>query len=147
MNAIGTYAYQIELAEPMPEAREQVIAALAQQGFGVLTEIDVQATLHDKLGVESVPYRILGVCNPTLAHQALTASPHVGLMLPCTVALREENGRTIVEVLRPEAALSVVGIDELRPTAAEAERRLLLVAEALDQTALNVTGAAVAPGS
>ncbi len=136
MNAIGMYAYQVELAETLSAAREHVIAALKEQGFGVLTEIDVQATLHDRLGVESVPYRILGVCNPVLAHQALDTSPHAGLMLPCTVTLREDNGRTIVEVLRPDAALSVVGIDELRPTAAEAERRLLLVAEALEQTAV-----------
>ena len=136
MNAIGSYAYKVELAEALSAARERVVAALKEQGFGVLTEIDVQATLHDKLGVESVPYRILGVCNPALAHQALTTSPHAGLMLPCTVTLREENGCTIVELLRPEAALSVVGIDELQLTAAEAERRLLRVAEALDQTAV-----------
>lgn len=136
MNAIGTYAYQVELAEPISAARERVVAALKEQAFGVLTEIDVQATLREKIGAETAPYRILGVCNPALAHQALTASPHVGLMLPCTVTLREENGRTIVEVLRPEAALSVVGIDELQPMAAEAERRLLLVTEALDQSAV-----------
>ena len=135
MNAIGSYAHQVELADPMPAARERVVAALKEHGFGVLTEIDVQATLREKLGEEIAPYRILGVCNPALAHQALMASPHAGLMLPCTVTLREEHGRTIVEVLRPEAALSVVGIDDLRPIAAEAERRLLLVAEALDQPA------------
>jgi uncharacterized protein (DUF302 family) len=136
MTAIGTYAYQVELAEPLSAARERVIGALKEQGFGVLTEIDVQATLREKIGAETAPYRILGVCNPVLAHQALTASPHAGLMLPCTVTLREEAGRTIVEVLRPDAALSVVGVDELRPTAAEAERRLLLVAEALKQIAV-----------
>lgn len=133
MNAIGTYAYQVELTAPISAARERVIAALKEQGFGVLTEIDVQATLRDKIGAEIAPYHILGVCHPALAHQALSASPHAGLMLPCTVTLREQSGRTIVEVLRPDAALSVVGIDELRPTAAEAERRLVLVAEALDQ--------------
>lgn len=136
MNAIGTYAYQVELREPISAARERVTAALKKQGFGVLTEIDVQATLREKIGAETAPYRILGVCNPALAHQALTASPHAGLMLPCTVTLREEEGRTIVEVLRPAAALSVVGIDELGPTAGEAERGLLLVAEALDRTAM-----------
>ncbi len=136
MNAIGTYAYQVELAETLSATREHVIAALKEQGFGVLTEIDVQATLREKIGAETAPYRILGVCNPALALQALDTSPHAGLMLPCTVTLREDNGRTIVEVLRPDAALSVVGIDELRPTAAEAERRLLLVAEALDQVAV-----------
>lgn len=136
MNAIGAYAYQVELAETLSAARERVIAALKEQGFGVLTEIDVQATLREKIGAETAPYRILGVCNPALAHQALTASPHAGLMLPCTVTLREENGHTTVEMLRPEAALSVIGIDELQATAAEAERRLLLVAQTLDQTAV-----------
>jgi uncharacterized protein (DUF302 family) len=101
MNAIGHYAYQVELSGPISGAREQVIAALKEQGFGVLTEIDVQATLREKIGAETAPYRILGVCNPTLAHQALTATPHVGLMLPCTVTLREENSRTIVEFCGP----------------------------------------------
>ena len=136
MNAIGTYAYQVELPEPIAAAREQVIAALKQQGFGVLTEIDVQATLREKIDAEMAPYRILGVCNPALAHQALTASPHAGLMLPCTVTLREENGRTVVEILRPEAALAVVDIDELRPTASDAERRLLAVVDSLDAAAV-----------
>ena len=111
MHTIDNYGYAIELAEALPEARQRVIAALKEQGFGVLTEIDVQATLREKIGAETAPYRILGVCNPALAHQALTASPHAGLMLPCTVTLREENGHTTVEVLRPEAALSVIGID------------------------------------
>jgi len=135
MNTIGHYGYQVELSGPISGAREQVIAALKEQGFGVLTEIDVQATLREKIGAETAPYRILGVCNPTLAHQALTATPHVGLMLPCTVTLREENSRTIVEILRPEAALSAIGLDELRPTAAEAERRLLAVAGTLETAA------------
>jgi uncharacterized protein (DUF302 family) len=132
MNAIGTYAYQVELVEPISAARERVIAALKEHGYGVLTEIDVQATLREKLGAEMAPYRILGVCNPALALQALTASAHSGLMLPCTVTLREENGRSIVEIMRPEAALSVVDIEGLRPIAAEAERRLLAVADSLD---------------
>jgi uncharacterized protein (DUF302 family) len=135
MNTIGHYGYQVELSGPISGAREQVIAALKEQGFGVLTEINVQAILREKIGAETAPYRILGVCNPTLAHQALTATPHVGLMLPCTVTLREENSRTIVEILRPEAALSVIGLDELRPTAAEAERRLLAVAGTLETAA------------
>jgi uncharacterized protein (DUF302 family) len=136
VNTIGAYAYRIELLEPLPVARERAIAALREQGFGLLTEIDVQATLQEKTGAETPAYRILGVCNPALAHEAITASPHAGLMLPCTMTLREENGRTIVELLRPEAALSVLGIAELRPTAAEAERRLRLVARALEQTAV-----------
>jgi len=129
--AAQEYALQIELAEPLATARERVIGAFKEHGFGVLTEIDVQATLREKLGVESAPYQILGVCNPPLAHQALSISPHIGLMLPCTVTLREENGATIVEILRPEAALGVLEIDEIQPIAAEAGRRRRLGAEAL----------------
>lgn len=134
MKTIGDYAYQVELKQPLTKAREHVVAALKEHGFGVLTEIDVRATLKEKLGVESPAYRILGVCNPTLAHQALTASPHVGLMLPCTVTLREAAGHTVVEVLRPEAALSIIGIEGLDTIAAEAERGLRAAAESLEIT-------------
>ena len=135
MHTIDNYGYAIELAEALPAARERVIAALKAQGFGVLTEVDVQATLREKLGAETPPYRILGVCNPPLAHRALSISAHAGLMLPCTVTLREQGGRTIVELLRPEAAVSVIAVDALQPVASEAEARLRAVVEALEATA------------
>jgi len=132
MKTIAAYAYQTELDGDLPSARERVVAALQEQGFGVLTEVDVQTTLKDKLGIDWPPYRILGVCNPKIAHEALQESLHVGLMLPCTVTLREEGGRTVVEALRPEAALGILGLEDIRPSAAEAERRLVAVIDALE---------------
>jgi uncharacterized protein (DUF302 family) len=134
MKTIQEFGYQVRVPGGVAEARERVEAALKEQGFGVLTEIDVQATLRSKLGVDTAPYLILGVCNPTLAHQALAVTPHVGLMLPCTVTLRQEGDHTVVEVLRPEAALAVVGLPELRPMADEAERRLRAVVAAIEAT-------------
>jgi len=135
MRTIDDYGYAVELAEALPAARERVIAALKEYGFGVLTEIDVQATLREKLGAETPPYRILGVCNPSLAHRALSISAHAGLMLPCTVTLREQDGRTVVEVLRPETAISVISVEALRPVASEAEAKLRAVVEALEAAA------------
>ncbi len=134
MKTVQGFGYQVRVPGGVAEARERVEAALKEQGFGVLTEIDVQATLRAKLGVDTAPYLILGVCNPALAHRALEVTPHVGLMLPCTVTLRQEGDDTIVEVLRPEAALAVVGLPELRPMADEAERRLRAVTESLEAT-------------
>ncbi len=133
MKEIAEYGYQVRLDLPLEQARERVAAALKEQGFGILTEIDVQATLRDKLGEETAPYRILGVCNPQLAHRALGVNPHVGLMLPCTVTLHAEGASTVIEVLRPEAALRVVGDASLQPIAAEAERRLRAVGESLER--------------
>jgi uncharacterized protein (DUF302 family) len=109
---------------PFAEAAAQVRAALKEQGFGVLTEIDTRATLREKLGQEMEDYLILGACNPPLAHQALTADPSVGLLLPCNVVIRADAGQTVVEALDPQVMVTVAGEPSLKPVADEAASRL-----------------------
>jgi uncharacterized protein (DUF302 family) len=103
---------------------EAVREALAAQGFGVLTEIDVTATLKTKLDVEMEDYLILGACNPPLAHRALTADRTVGLLLPCNVVVRRQDGHTLVQAMDPQAMVAMTGLPELQPVADEAAARL-----------------------
>jgi len=109
----------------------RLTAALAEQGFGVLTRIDLRATLHEKLGVEHEAHEILGVCNPQLAHQALTIDPDVALLLPCSVTLRDVGGgATEVRVLDPERAFTLAAPatrSALEPLAREVRSRLAAV--------------------
>ena len=105
--------------------------ALKGQGFGVLTEIDVQATLKAKLGVDQLPYLILGACNPALAHRALTADPEVGLLLPCNVVVRDTPEGTLVEALDPAAAMGLVKNDAVGRVAEEARAKLQAALESL----------------
>ena len=111
------------------EAVELVRDELRAEGFGVLCEIDVQATLREKLGVERDRYVILGACNPPLAHRALEAEPELGVLLPCNVVIYEEEGETRVSAIDAERLLSIVGNDDLGATAGEVRRRLALVVE------------------
>ena len=104
---------------------------LAAEGFGVLTEIDVRATLRAKLDVEVEPYVILGACNPPLAHQALETEPEIGVLLPCNVIVYRRDGRTLVSAVDAERMLSLVGKDELAPVAAEVSARLARVVGAI----------------
>jgi uncharacterized protein (DUF302 family) len=116
---------RVTVPQDLDTVLERLRGALADEGFGVLTEIDVQATLHTKIGAEVEPYRILGVCNPRLAHQALEIDRSVGLLLPCTVVLREgDAGSTVLEVQDPAVMVSVTGEPRLRVIADEAARRL-----------------------
>lgn len=118
------YGIAVRSAAPIAETVERVREALAHQGFGVLTEIDVQATLKAKLGEESEPYLILGACNPQLAHQALDIDRRIGLLLPCNVVVRADGEATVVEALDPQVMVSVPEDSRLQPIADEAGRRL-----------------------
>ena len=117
---------------PYDQAVEQTVAALKEQGFGVLTEIDIKATLKKKLDVDFQRYVILGACNPPLAHKALSADLTVGLMLPCNVVVYENlDGTSTVSALNPMAAIGVVGNPNLDETAAMATAKLTAVIAAL----------------
>ena len=120
-----TYAITVRLAAPFAATVDRVRAALQEQGFGVLTEIDVQATLHAKLGEQMEDYLILGACNPPLAHRALAIDREIGLLLPCNVVIRGDGtGATVVQALDPQTMVQVTGRPELKEVADEATARL-----------------------
>lgn len=122
----------IGLTLPYEQALARTIAALKDQGFGVLTEVDVQATLRAKLDVAFTRYMILGVCNSPLAHQALTTDKRVGLMLPCTVVVYENDDSTVtVSALNPQAAIAMVANPALAEMAAAATARLSAALDAV----------------
>lgn len=128
----GGYGFGTALDVPLPEAIERTKAALQERGFGVLTTIDVQATLREKLGAEFEPYVILGACNPSLAHRALLAEHDLGLLLPCNVVVHEHEGRSLVSVVDPEVMLGVAaGNEPLAAVAREAAAALREVVAAL----------------
>ncbi len=125
------YGITVRMLAPFGEAVARVRDALRAQGFGVLTEIDVQATLREKLGEEMEQYVILGACNPALAHRALSADRRIGLLLPCNVVVRAEAGQTVIEALDPQAMVAVAGEASLQPVADEAASRLRAALAAL----------------
>jgi uncharacterized protein (DUF302 family) len=118
------YGITVRTALPFAEAATRVREALKAQGFGVLTEIDVQATLREKLGQEMEEYLILGACNPLLAHRALAADDSIGLLLPCNVVIRTDAAQTVVEALDPQVMMTVAGEPSLKAVADEAASRL-----------------------
>ena len=129
------YGYTVRTPLNYAAALEAVTAALKQEGFGVLSTIDVQATLKARLGVETAPYTILGACNPPLAHRAITAEPEIGLLLPCNVVVYvDAGGQTTVSAIDPEAMFRVVQRDDLAPLAQEVAARLRRVMRALPTT-------------
>jgi uncharacterized protein (DUF302 family) len=123
------YTLSTTTTAPFAEALERVRAEFAAEGFGVLSEIDVQATLRETLGIEQEPYTILGACNPPLAHRALSAEPELGTLLPCNVVVYERGGETNIAAIDAERMLSIVGNDELAPVAAEVREKLAAVVE------------------
>jgi uncharacterized protein (DUF302 family) len=128
------YGLRVELPLDYDQAVERATAALKAEGFGVLTTIDVRATLKQKLGAEFRRYVILGACNPPLAHQALGAELEIGLLLPCNVVVYENGpGRSVVAAMAPLEAMSVVGNAALTPVAEQADRRLRDALSALEQ--------------
>jgi len=118
------YGTTITLQAPFADTVASVRAALAAQGFGVLTEIDVTATMRAKLAEHMEDYVILGACNPPFAHQALGVDRSVGLLLPCNVVVRAVDGGTVVEALDPQVMVTLTGRPELKPIADEVARRL-----------------------
>ena len=114
---------------PFAASVERVRDELKIEGFGILCEIDVQATLRDKLGVEEEPYLILGACNPALAHQALSAEPDLGTLLPCNVVVYQRDGQTHISAIDAERMLSLVGNDDLAWVAAAVRAKLAAVVE------------------
>ena len=116
---------------PYTKAVTRTRQALAEQGFGVLTEIDVQATLRDKRGLEMEPYVILGACNPDLAHRALEVDRSIGVLLPCNVVVSSIEDGSRVQILDPQLMASVTELPQLQPLADEASRRLQAVLDTL----------------
>jgi uncharacterized protein (DUF302 family) len=127
------YYFRTRLNLPYSEAIEKTREALAVEGFGVLTEIDVKATLKEKLDVDFKPYTILGACNPLLAHRVLQADGQIGLLLPCNVVVQEADGRSEVSAINPEVAMEPVKIAKVEVTACEVAKKLKNVVISLER--------------
>ncbi len=135
MSGIGSrFTLSTSTSLSFEEALGRVREELAAEGFGVLCEIDVQATLKQKLGVEREPYLILGACNPPLAHAALEAEPELGTLLPCNVVVYQQQGETHIAAVDAEQMLSIVEQDDLAPIASEVRQRLAAVVDRATQT-------------
>jgi len=129
--ATATYVFGKTVGLSFDEAIRRVTEELAKEGFGVLTEIDVAATLKKKLGLDLPPYRILGACNPQFAHKAMEFEPQIGALLPCNVVVREEAGKTRVDIMDPKSVLQLVERPEIESIAVEVRKRLERVVAAL----------------
>ena len=125
------YTFETTVTGTMESVRSSVEAALADEGFGILTEIDVAATFKAKLGVDRDPYVILGACNPAFAHDALVADINIGALLPCNVVLRQDGDNIAVVFMDPAAVLGIVDVPGVDVTAQEVRTKLSRVASAL----------------
>jgi len=128
-----SYGFKKTLSRSVEEADQAVREELKREGFGILTEIDVKATLKEKLDVDFRPYKILGACNPPLAHQALSSETDIGLLLPCNVIVYEgpEEGTSVVAVLDPKVQLGLTGRDDIDHLAEDVRARMERVLAAL----------------
>lgn len=125
------YGLRVILTDDMDQAEERARAALATEGFGILTEIDVAATLKQKIDVDRAPYKILGACNPALANRALNAEPEIGLMLPCNVVVYSTDDGTVVEAIDPGIMAGMTDAPGMAEVAAEAREKLVRVIASL----------------
>lgn len=129
---MSKYGFAIELKTSFNQALEKVTAALKTEGFGVLTDIDVQATMKAKLNLDKKPYRILGACNPSLANKAIDSEPDIGLLLPCNVVVREDTpGKVIVAFMDPVPVMAMVDKPEIHELATEVREKLSRVSDLL----------------
>ena len=128
---MSKYSFGKTVSGGFEQTIERVTQALAKEGFGVLSDIDVAGTLKKKLGLDMPPYRILGACNPQFAHRALEAEPQIGALLPCNVVVRQQGGKTIVDIMDPLAVMELVGKPEVEKIATEVRGRLDRVLGAL----------------
>jgi len=127
-----SYHFSVTVSGDFDDVVERTKQALAAEGFGVLSDIDVAATMKAKLDVDRPPYRILGACNPPMAHQALEADPAIGVLLPCNVVVREESeGRVLVDFMDPEAVLELVAKPGIEKVAGEVRTRLEMARDTL----------------
>jgi uncharacterized protein (DUF302 family) len=126
-----SFTRRIDIDLPYDEAVTATKAALQEQGFGTLTEIDIRQTLKDKLDVDTDPQVIIGACNPRLAHRAMSVDARVATLLPCNVVVRTEGGHTVVEALDPTMMATVSGVPALTEVADEAARRIQLALDAV----------------
>ena len=125
------YGHSVTVAAAFPDTLEATRAALAEQGFGIVSEVDMAATLRAKLGVEIEPQVILGACNPSFAQRALAAEPSIGLLLPCNVVVRAQGAATVVEVIDPAILVQLTANEDLAPIADEVGQRLTAALAAL----------------
>lgn len=132
MNTVGQYAFETTTRRSYEDTLARVTELLAEQGFGIVTEIDMQATLEKKLGVQIRPYKILGACQPKYAQRALAANPHVGVFLPCNVVVWDEGEHRVVAAMEPRIMAQVIEHPELQAVADEVSAMLHAALAKLD---------------
>ncbi|HSF85674.1 MAG TPA: DUF302 domain-containing protein [Acidimicrobiia bacterium] len=131
---MSNYTFSVTVNDDFHTVIDRVTGALAEEGFGVLTTIDVQATMKDKLDLDREPYVILGACNPPLANQAISAEPSIGTLLPCNVVVRQDGASVIVDFMDPQAVLSLVDNPDVPALATEVRTRMERVAAAVGRS-------------